>query len=379
MSRQFLLLPWVVSLACWNVSHGAEQPPVVANAMVDKSTAGCTSERMFFLRDSAGYCQGELGAEDAVVDTCSPGYYPPSGQDSVLSYPNPYLEPPEPAYWSATVTGSFWPPNAPGADIQAVNVMYLDSPNDQTRGCADGFRFKQGADDFRTNGFSYFVYDMSRFRGCKVHNASLSFKVSPWFSSSTDQKANPVTAKIGIFDMQHSCENTTQDGKRSCFAPLVNDPANNPIDFQFPHTRTDYEHFSVDVSQSVVADLNDPGASGYVGFMIASRGFGTENFDQTQGIRSVGMYKFILDVDLGTCDSKFTCSPGPLVIPPDTEHTGIETWQSEDTISTNGSVMVLTKGDVIYKAQKSVTLNMEFGVQEGSNFVVDIGNVRCGS
>jgi hypothetical protein len=230
--------------------------------------------------------------------------------------------------------GVYWPANGNTETYLTrpyTQAMDGPEPADPCEPPISSINFVQGTNAFKHNSFSYFVYDMTDKRNCQVRSATLRFKASPWYSEAAQAQDQDFTAFIGVFDMAHQCENLTQDEKKDCFEALANDPANNPIHFAFPlnpaefpaeahddcpgHPPNNYKPYSINVTQSVQADLNDPGASGFVGFMIGSRGFGANDIDAKPGMRNIGMTDFVLEVELGACG-------GPTGVPA-TSHWGM--------------------------------------------------------
>jgi|GEM_PF-6242607 len=285
MKRSFLF--WgIVSLVMAASSALAYEPELVNNLMVSETVGSCEADRVFF----AGTNRAPYPDEFDVCDR-----YQDEGKS--LDYGGPGPE--DPQHWVGSVTGINWPSGM--ADAQYAILPYgqgMDRPADPEEPPINTVRFVQGASDFKRKSFSYFIYDMTDKRGCEVISARLRFKTSPWYSSSA-QTGN-VTVYVGLYDMDHACENLTNDGKRGCFGNLVN-AANNPLQIQFPHSWTDYEYFEIDVTESVQADLYDADASGYVGFLIGSQGFGEHDIDYAPGVRNLGMTAFILEVELGPC------------------------------------------------------------------------------
>lgn len=260
----------------------ADEPELVNNLMVSTTAGTCASDRAFFIR--TGWCQESGYPNEFDVST----EYKDEGKTK--SYDDE---------WVGTVTGVNWPANQAGVEYETLPyAQAMDRPG-TPEPCINKVRFVQGASAFKYKGFSYFVYDMTDKRGCQVTSAKLKFKASPWYSNAA-QDGN-VTVKIGLYDMKHTCENLTNDAKRECFGALVNDASNNPLQIQFPITWTDYEHFEIDVKDSVQADLFDADASGYVGFMFGSRDFGTYDIDYAPGIRNFGFTEVVLEVELGSC------------------------------------------------------------------------------
>ena len=262
----------------------AYEPGLVNNLMVSETVGSCEAGRVFFLR--TGYCVQEPYPDE--FDVCT--RYQDEGKTK------DYHD-----HWVGTVTGVNWPANEPDAQYDTLPyAQAMDRPADPEP-CINHVRFAQGASAFKQKGFSYFVYDMTDKRGCQVVSATLRFKASPWYSEAAQN--GDVTVYIGLYDMVHACENLTNDGKRNCFGNLVNDAANNPLQIQFPHSWNDYEHFAIDVKDSVQTDLTDAGANGYVGFMIGSRNFGVHDIDHAPGMRNFGITEVILEVELGPCSA----------------------------------------------------------------------------
>ncbi len=261
----------------------AYEPLLVNNLMVSETVGSCEAGRVFFLR--SGYCT-------------STGY--PNEFDVCTRYEDEGKTRDYEDHWVGTVTGLNWPANEANAQYNTLPYeQAMDRPADPDEPCINHVKFVQGTGAFKRKGFSYFVYDMTDKRGCQVVSATLRFKASPWYSEAA-QNGN-ATVHIGLYDMDHTCENLTNDGKRTCFGNLVNDPANNPLQVQFPHSWTDYKHYAMDVKDSVQADLTDVGGSGYVGFMIGSRNFGENDIDYAPGMRNFGITEVVLEVELGPC------------------------------------------------------------------------------
>ena len=101
------------------------------------------------------------------------------------------------------VTGLYWPAGAPAAVLQATapnrlppppdGVIYLDGPETATAlSCADSIGFTAGP-ELRSNGFSYFVFDMTPYTTCQVTSATLRLNIDPWTTGWTEG-AGPVPA-----------------------------------------------------------------------------------------------------------------------------------------------------------------------------------------
>jgi Raf kinase inhibitor-like YbhB/YbcL family protein len=278
---------------------------VVNNLMVSEtpeSQSPCQSGRMFLVRTPGSWCTGP-----ASTDICD--RYMDSGKSR--EYPHPGDPPGHTPSWVGVVLGAYWPADAATAQYDILPwEQAMDSPASPNEGCVDAVQFVKGTTDFKLKGFSYFVFDLTGRRGCQVTKATLRYMVSPWYSGTA--QAGTGTTHVGFYDMKHSCENLVNDEKRACFASLVNDPVNNPLAISSPIPAWDDVHyFTVDVTSSVHADLTDPGASGYVGFMVSS-----DDIASTPGIRSVGLGDVTLTCEFGSCQ---TLPPAvdapPLTIP----------------------------------------------------------------
>jgi hypothetical protein len=294
------------------------QPDLVNNLIVyDEALApSCEPDRVFLLRTSLN-------------SYCSPfePTYPPRTDACLRYFENPPVKMQDYCgRWVGGVMGVYWPADEDNATFLTrpyPQAMDGPEPADPCEPPISSVKFVEGTGQFKNKSFSYFVYDMTDKRGCQVRSATLRFKASPWYSEAA-QNGN-FTAFIGVFDMAHRCENLTQDEKRDCFEALASDPVNNPFHFTFPlnpaefpaenhddcpgHPPNNYKPYSVNVTQSVQADLNDAGASGFVGFMIGSRGFGANDIDAQPGMRNVGMTDFVLEVELGPCGGSPTGVP----------------------------------------------------------------------
>jgi hypothetical protein len=304
-----------------SVAQAAYKPELVNNLIVygdQEAPPSCEAGRVFLLRNTPGCA---TGADTTSIEVCE--RYIDNPPVKCMDYPIPGVRP---SYYVGNVMGVYWPAEEDNKTLETrpedQAMDGLPPCSDMFEPCVDHVKFVQGTNPFKHKSFSYFVYDMTDKRGCQVNSATLSFKASPYYSRAAQE--GDFTAYIGVFNMKHSCENLTNDEKRACFDSL----ANNPVEFAFPVNDDDFpcdpdylpyceklKKFSVDVTQSVRADLNDSGVSGYVGFMIGSRDFGVNDIDAEPGMRTIGMTEFVLDVELGSCG-------GPTVVPA-TSHWGI--------------------------------------------------------
>ncbi len=261
------------------------------------ATVPCENGRAFFVRTNVG-CTGP-----SPEDVCN--RYVNSGKT------REYLHPGQPiAHWTGAVVGANWPANRDNAEYKIQPYQQAMDGPDYAGGCVDAIRFVKGANEFRLKSYSYFVFDLTQHRGCTVTKATLRYKVSPWYSGSAQPQS--TTVHLGIYDMKHSCENLVNDEKRACFAALVNDATHNPLQLSSPiPSWNDDQPFSLDATQSVQADLNEVGASGYVGFMV-----GSDDIANAPGMRSLGVGEFVLTCEFGACQTlpPVVDSP-PLTVP----------------------------------------------------------------
>ncbi len=304
-----LLIGAAIVLAAATGEVGAQhlKPETANNAIVSEKIFDCENGYVSYLRTAKSYCRraGYPNEVDLCQEWKTYGVYQGRGR----SYPDPDTKE---EHWVGAVGGMYWPTDAGTATffIKPWSVA-TDGPHDTNSPCVDAVRLVSHPEqDIQGSIFSYFIFDLTKKIGCAVKKATLKFKVSPWYSGSAQE--GTVRAKLGVFDMLHSGENLINDGKRTCFGDLVKDTKKNPIQFQFPLSKTefnDYRHYDMDVTASVQADLNDPDATGYAGFLFASRGFGKENMDFAKGVRGLGFTEVILEVELGDCGPAPTLSP----------------------------------------------------------------------
>lgn len=277
------------------------KPEIVNNAIVSEKLFDCETGFLSYLRTAEGFCR-RAGYPNQ-MDLCQEWKTYRAYQGRSRDYEE---------HWVGGVGGLHWPTKAGTATFPTKPwAVATDGPYDTDSPCVDAVRFvSHPEEDIQGSLFSYFIFDLTKKIGCAVNKATLKFKVSPWYSGSA--QAGTLRARFGVFDMLHSGENPVNDGKRACFGELVKDEGKNPIELQFPLPTpefSDYRHYAMDVTASVQADLNDPDATGYTGFLFASRGFGEKNMDFANGARGIGFTEVILEVELGDCGPAPTPSP----------------------------------------------------------------------
>jgi hypothetical protein len=289
MSRAFIGFAAIFFILGTVNTQSPIQPPVVNNLIVsavDQATTPCELNRLLFLRTTPP-CSGT-----SPMDACNQYM----DQFKSLDYHG---------MWTGGVVGVNIPAGFPTTDYSIVpypQAMDGPPPVNPSEPCIDKIRLINGPAAFKRKSYSYFVYDMTSHRGCLCNTATLTFNLDIYYSGSA--QASPSAAHIGVYDMNHNCENLTNDPKRGCFGSLVSDPEKNPVTVNYPVplygspglVNNQKVPYSVNVKSSVQADLYDPAASGYVGFMFASN-----DIDTLPGMRSAGMTDFVLTVTLGAC------------------------------------------------------------------------------
>lgn len=100
-------------------------------------------------------------------------------------------------YWpagSASVLEATAPNTVPSPD---TSVVFLDGPETrEALSCADKIGFTAGP-ELRSNGFSYFVFDMREHQNCQVTAATLRLNIDPWTTGWTEGGGAPPAGTIG--------------------------------------------------------------------------------------------------------------------------------------------------------------------------------------
>ncbi len=190
------------------------------------------------------------------------------------------------------VTGLFWPGGPSGFGDAEFDCEPFEFPMDPLYDPVESVIFEKGETTLRQRSFTYLVFDLTQYKNRTVKEAILSFEVAPQYTGKATESptTNPI---LSVYDMHHAHENMIDDSKRHSFAGMVESPGSFPVEFDFPHSYTDYVPISGKVTASVIEDLGQEG-NGYVGFLLSS-----ENIDEEPGMQVFGMHDFKLEVDFG--------------------------------------------------------------------------------
>ncbi len=275
-------------------------PEIVNWAVVAEQDFPCPGGNIMAIRDPAGWCWDCPPYCD--FDICDE--YTGQFFGQAMTYGPPYYAAAAPAVGVGGI-------NLPAGQFSGDRfntlpyVLSVDDPDiDPNRRCIDAFELtSHPTANIQGTAFSYLIFDMTDYVGCEVNDATLAFRVSPWYSGSAQPVSSDGTVNVGIYGMNPSCEDIVLEAKRGCLGALANDPGNNPIPFDFPlPAYADYVDMSINVTNIVQTSLGNPG--GYVGIILDSM-----DIDSAPGMRGVGMAFFELTVDVGACNGAAPVAP----------------------------------------------------------------------